>query len=128
LTDSESLAKRALPTSSGGDNVICIQSIAYDRRDELKPLTDFFRRKGIDTEVIAVESPSGRLAVLVTKAGFEQNPVKKGTDGYELAERIKQLGPVYVEETKDTKFGVKHDSFILRYQESIDVSGSFIKS
>lgn len=92
-----------LPVVSTGDNVICIQTIALSRKDELAPIAEFFRGKGIETEIIAV---SGK-AVLVTKVGFEQNPVKKGTDGYKLFQRIKQLGTVYVEETKDTKFGVK---------------------
>lgn len=92
---------------SGGDNIICIQSIAYTRKDELGSLIEFFQRKGIATEVLAIDGPSGRLAVLVTRDGFEQNPVRQGADGYELAQRIKQLGPVYVEETKDTKFGVR---------------------
>ncbi|MHC5121850.1 MAG: hypothetical protein ACYSO7_10165 [Planctomycetota bacterium] len=87
--------------------MICIQSIAFDRKEELGPLADFFRHNGIETEIIAVNSPSGRLAVLATKAGFEENPVKEGTDGYKLVQRIRQIGPVYVEETKDTKFGVK---------------------
>ena len=92
---------------SMGNNVICLQSIAFDRKEELGTLAEFFRGKGRETEIIAVDSPSGRLAVLATKAGFEENPVKEGTDGYKLVQRIKQLGPVYVEETKDTKFGVK---------------------
>lgn len=97
----------SLPLASGGDNVICIQSIAFSRKEELSTVADFFRRKGIETEVIAVESPSGRLAVLVTSDGFEDNPLKKGADGYDLAQRIMQLGSVYVEDTKDMKFGTK---------------------
>ncbi len=92
---------------SRGDNVICIQSIAFDRKEELGTVTAFFRGKGIETEIIAIDSPSGRLAVLATRTGFEENPVKEGTDGYKLVQRIKQFGLVYVEETKDTKFGIK---------------------
>lgn len=95
----------SVPAMSQGDNVICIQSIPFDRKGELAPVAEFFKRKGIDTEII-VDRASGN-AVLATKAGFEQNPVKQGTDGYELFQRIKQLGPAYVEETADTKFGVK---------------------
>jgi hypothetical protein len=95
----------SVPAMSQGDNVICIQSIPFDRKGELAPVAEFFKRKGIDTEII-VDRASGN-AVLATKAGFEQNPVKQGTEGYELFQRIKQFGPVYVEETKDTKFGDK---------------------
>ncbi|MHC4555587.1 MAG: hypothetical protein ACYSUS_09985 [Planctomycetota bacterium] len=86
----DSVSEKRPLLSSRGDNVICIQSIAFDRKEELGPLADFFRHNGIET-----------------KAGFEENPVKEGTDGYKLVQRIRQIGPVYVEETKDTKFGVK---------------------
>ena len=88
-----------------GDNVIWIQSIAGGRRDELKPVAAFFESKGIATEII-IDRASG-LAVLVTKAGFEENPGTRGTDGYEMLQRIKQLGLVFVEETQETKFGMK---------------------
>lgn len=97
-----------------GDNVIWIQSIALDRKDELKPVMDFFYRKGIETEII--EDRTSNLAVLVTKDGFEQNPVKKGTEGYELLQRIKSLGSVYVQETQDTKFGQKPFQDVLGYK------------
>jgi len=103
--DNKSETIISLPETPQGDNVICIQSIPFHRRDELIRVAEFFKRKGIDTEII-VDRVS-QNAVLATKAGFEQNPVKQGTDGFELFQRIKQLGPVYVEETKDTKFGVK---------------------
>ena len=99
---------------SEGDNVIWIQSIAMDRRNELAPIAEFFKGKGIETEIV-VHRTSGD-AILVTKAGFEQNPAKKGTQGYELMQRIKQLGPVYVEETKDTSFGIKPFQDVLGYK------------
>jgi len=106
-TEREAVKLAPVPATATpqGDNVICIQSIPFDRKGELAPVADFLQRKGIETEIIT-DRASGN-AVLATKAGFEQNPVKQGTDGYELFLRIKQLGPVYVEETKDTKFGVK---------------------
>lgn len=97
-----------------GDNVIWIQSIALDRKDELKPVMDFFKRKGIETEIVV--DRTSNLAVLVTKAGFEQNPVKKGTEGYELLLQIKALGSVYVQETQDTKFGQKPFQDVLGYK------------
>jgi hypothetical protein len=104
-SDTKSEALTTVPATPQGDNVICIQSMPFDRRNELVPVAEFFKRNGIDTEIIA-DHVSGN-AVLATKIGFEQNPAKQGTNGYELFQRIKQLGPVYVQETKDTKFGVK---------------------
>lgn len=88
---------------STGSNAIVIYTIELDRKDILRPVAEFYHSKGIETEVITV---SGKAA-LVTKAAFEQNPASRGTEGYVLLQRIKQLGPVYVEETQDTKFGVK---------------------
>lgn len=95
-----------------GDNVIWIQRIPLDRKEELRPLAEFFGRKGIKTEIIAVSGD----AALVTKAGFKQNPAKKGTEGYELFQRIKQLGVAYVEETNDTRFGQKPFQDIFGYK------------
>ena len=91
------------PVAGGGDNVILIESISLDRRDELVPLRTFFNVKGIATEIIEV-GDSGRAA-LVTQAGFDKNPASAGTEGYALMQRIKRLGVVYVQETGDTKFG-----------------------
>ena len=104
-TDGKNEVVEPVPVVSSGDNVILIQSIQIDRKSELVPLRDFFNRKGVSTEII--EIPADRLAALVTKAGFTNNPAAAGTDGYALLQRIKQLGPVYVGETEDTKFGVK---------------------
>ena len=91
------------PVAGGGDNVILIESISLDRRDELVPLRTFFSAKGIETEIIEV-GDSGRAA-LVTQEGFDKNPASAGTEGYALMQRIKRLGAVYVRETEDTKFG-----------------------
>ena len=103
-----------LPPPSGGANVIWIQSIAMSRKGELNPLEVFFRSKGIQTRVIEISGSN--LAVLVTQDGFESNPGVAGTEGYKLLERIKQLGAVYVEETEDTKFGVKPFQDALGYK------------
>lgn len=91
------------PVTPKGDNVIWITRIEIDRRNELAPLKDFFGRKGIPTEII----DAGAWAGLVTQEGFDKDPAASGTEGYELLQRIKQIGPVYVEETNDTKFGLK---------------------
>jgi hypothetical protein len=111
-TGNEALSA-SVPAKSG-DNVIWIQSIPAGRKDELRSVAAFFDRKGIETE-ITVDRASG-FAVLVTKAGFDENPVKKGTAGYELLQRIKQLGIDYVRETEDTKFGQKPFQDALGYK------------
>jgi len=98
-------AELQLPVLSKGVNVIWIQSIVMSRKGELDSLETFFRTKGIQTEIIEISESN--LAVLVTRDGFEDNPSTKGTEGNKLLERIKQLGTVYVEETKDTKFKLK---------------------
>jgi len=103
-----------LPPLSGGTNVIWIQSIAMSRKGELNSLEVFFKSKGIQTEIIDISGSN--LAVLVTRDGFDSNPSAAGTQGYKLLERIKQLGVVYVEETEDTKFGVKPFQDALGYK------------
>jgi len=85
------------------------------RENALIPLKDFFRSKGIQTEIIEI-SGSNRVA-LVTQDGFERNPNTEGTEGYKLLQRIKRLGTTYVEETKDTKFGVKPFQDALGYKQ-----------
>ena len=105
LDSASSEKETLLPPPSRGDNVIWIQSIAVSRRSELNSLEAFFRTKGIQTEIIEIDESD--LAVLVTRDSFEKNPSSLGTEGYQLLQRIKQLGPVYVEETGDTKFKLK---------------------
>ena len=112
--DSESSEKESLLPPSGGDNVIWIQSIPLGREDELAPLKEFFGNRGIQTEII--EIMGSNRAALVTMDGFEKNPSAMGTEGYKLLGRIKQLGTVYVEETKDTKFGSKPFQDALGYK------------
>jgi hypothetical protein len=84
-----------------GTNTIVIQSIAADRKDELKPIQEFFNRKGIETEIIE----SGGLGLLVTKSLFMQDPNTEGTDGNKIKKQIQQLGLLYPSETGDTRFG-----------------------
>jgi hypothetical protein len=52
----------------------------------------------------------------MTRDGFDGNPGVGGTEGYELLERIKQLGLVYVKETEDTKFGLRPFQDALGYK------------
>ena len=94
LVDTASPEMEPLAPLSRGDNVIWIQSIAMNRKGELDSLEVFFRSKGIQTEIIEISDSN--LAVLMTRDGFDGNPGVGGTEGYELLERIKQLGLVYV--------------------------------
>jgi hypothetical protein len=112
--DSAGLEKGSLTSLSKGDNVIWIQSIQLNRKEELRPLGVFFRSKGIETEIVEIRSSN--LAVLMTQAGFDGNPSVVGTEGHLLLERIKHLGLVYVEETEDTKFGPKPFQDALGYK------------
>ena len=112
--DSSGIEKGSLTPAARGDNVIWIQSIQVSRKDELRPLRDFFRSKGIETEI--AEMSSSNLAVLMTRDGFERNPSVVGTEGHLLLERIKQIGLVYVEETEDTRFGSKPFQDALGYK------------
>jgi hypothetical protein len=90
------------PVSTGG-NVIVIQGIQAGRKDELLPLKEYFAKKGIETEII-VKNNWGHL---VTKTGFAVNPETRGTPGFALLQRIRELGIAYPQETGDTKFGLK---------------------
>jgi hypothetical protein len=116
LVDTKDPEMEPLAPLSSGDNVIWIQSIVMSRKGELDSLKIFFRSKGIQTEI--VEISGSNLAVLMTQDSFDGNPSVAGTEGYELLERIKQLGLVYVKETEDTKFGLRpfQDAFVYKRQ------------
>jgi len=86
-----------------GTNVIVIQGISLNRKNELKPIQDYFISKGIETEIIENRG----YGLLVTKQLFMQDPAIEGTDGYEMKKRIQQLGLLYPAETGDTNFGLK---------------------
>ncbi|MBL7214268.1 MAG: hypothetical protein ISS71_01180 [Phycisphaerae bacterium] len=93
----------AQPTPYQGPNVIVIQQIPPDQQDKLLPVQEYYNAKGIATEMI---QRSG-YTLLVTKAGFDYDPKRQGTDGYRLLQRIRQLGLTYPEATGDTKFGLR---------------------
>lgn len=100
----EPVAKSTEPVieSSVGKNVIVIASIPESRQGELGIMREFFANKAIPTEVIINDSG---YAMLVTRQGFVQNPANAGTNGYQLLQKIKQLGLVYQQETGDTNWG-----------------------
>ncbi len=100
---SQTPAQPPKPAVSTGANVIVIQQIPSTQKDKLDPIKTFFGKKGIETEIIE----RSEYSLLVTRAGFDYNPRREGTEGYRLWLRIKQLGAAYPDETGDTKFGVK---------------------
>jgi hypothetical protein len=83
--------------------VIVIQQVAPDQRDKLIPVQEYFKTQGIATERV---QRSGYM-LLITKAGFDYNPNREGTEGFRLMQRIRQLGLTYPEATGDTKFGLR---------------------
>ncbi len=95
--------KPVKPVAPTGANVIVIQQIPPDQQEKLVSVKEYYDAKGIPTELI---QRSG-YSLVVTKAGFDHNPNREGTEGYRLIQRIKQLGLAYPEETGDTKFGIR---------------------
>ncbi|MBC8378463.1 MAG: hypothetical protein H8E62_04740 [Planctomycetes bacterium] len=91
------------PVVSTGANVIVIQQILSSQKDKLSPVKAFFAGKGIETAIIE----RSEYSLLVTRAGFDYNPSREGTQGYRLLLRVRQLGATYPDETGDTKFGIK---------------------
>ena len=101
------------PVASSGDNVIVIQSRSPNRENELRPLQEYFKKKGIETRIIVDD---GDYRLLVTQAGFKRNPGVRGTDGYALYNRIRQLGLSFVDETGITDFGTRPFQDIYGYK------------
>ena len=62
----------------------------YHVRADLVPVQGFFAENGLDTEI----QQRGNRYFLVTKGLFE-NPQRRGTDGYEMRQRIIRLGAAY---------------------------------
>ncbi|MCI0499386.1 MAG: hypothetical protein L0Y36_06875 [Planctomycetales bacterium] len=86
-----------------GTNSVVIQGISAERKNELKPIQEYFSKKGIETEIIE----SMGYALLVTKTLFVQDPNTEGTEGNRMKKRIQELGLLYPTETGDTNFGLK---------------------
>jgi hypothetical protein len=76
------------PAKPAGDNIIVI--VTYTKQEDLMPVAAYFKKNGIETEVIK----QGSYYFLVTKDRFE-NPQRSGTDGYKMIQTIKRLGANY---------------------------------
>ena len=74
---------------SKGNNRIVIQT--YRLKAHLVPVQQYFARFDIETEIIPIDNQWG----LVTKAKYEENPKREGTDGYLAKQKIIELGAKY---------------------------------
>lgn len=73
---------------SSGDNAIVI--VAYTKKNDLLPVQDYFKANGIATEIIQ----DGSYYYVVTQSRFD-TVNKPGSEGYQLKQKIKQLGANY---------------------------------
>jgi hypothetical protein len=102
-----------LPSAPPGSNVIVITQVpGTDQQDKLLPVMEYYNASGIPTETV---QRSG-YTLLITRAGFDYNPNRQGTEGYRLMQRIKQLGLDYPEATGDTSFTLRpfQDAYALK--------------
>jgi len=97
---------------SKGNNGIVIQT--YQLKTHLVPVQQHFARFGIETEIIPIDNQWG----LVTKARYEENPDRPGTDGYAAKQKIIELGAKYKAPQGYETFGAK--SFETAYGMKFD--------
>ncbi|MEN6309862.1 MAG: hypothetical protein ABFD91_19110 [Anaerohalosphaeraceae bacterium] len=74
--------------TSSGDNVIVITT--YTKRDDLIPVVEYFKTNGIATEIIQ----EGSYYYVVSQSRFDTVNTP-GTEGYQLKQKIKQVGANY---------------------------------
>jgi len=97
---------------SKGNNRIVIQT--YRLKAHLVPVQQHFARFDIETEIIPIDNQWG----LVTKAKYEENPERPGTDGYLAKQKIIELGAKYRAPQGYETFGAK--SFETAYGMKFD--------
>lgn len=78
----------AAPVSTGNNVIVLAQ---YNAPSQLQPAKEYFDKNGIPTEIV----PVGSKYFLQTVERFVDNPVKAGTKGYELKQKITVLGKNY---------------------------------
>lgn len=76
------------PASAEKDHIIVIAT--YANREHLVPVQAHFENSGIKTEIMR----RGSYYLLVTKDRFD-SPLKPGTDGYQMLNKIKSVGAQY---------------------------------
>jgi hypothetical protein len=77
----------AKPTSTG-DNAIVIA--AYTKKNDLLPVQEYFKKNGIETEIIQ----DGSYYYVISRDRFD-TVNKSGSAGYQLKQKIKQVGANY---------------------------------
>ncbi|UCE99159.1 MAG: hypothetical protein JSV82_08265 [Planctomycetota bacterium] len=105
-------AADAIPADVKGNNRIVIQT--YQVRAHLEPVSQYFARFGIETEVRRIDN----WYYLVTKDKYE-NPEKPGTDGYLAKQKIIHLGAEYKAPSGYETFGSSpfHDAYGMKFDE-----------
>jgi len=86
---------------SKGNNRIVIQT--YPASADLGPVQTYFAQFGIETEIREI----GGTYYLVTKAKYEEDPKRPGTDGYVAIQNIIELGAKYKAPQGYEPFGAK---------------------
>lgn len=76
------------PAGPEKDHIIVIAT--YTNRDHLVPVQAYFEANGIPTEIMR----RGSYFLLVTKERFE-SPLRSGTDGQQMLNKIKSVGAQY---------------------------------
>jgi hypothetical protein len=79
-----------LPKQAGPEKDHVIVIATYANREHLIPVQAYFEANGIKTEIMR----RGSYYLLVTKDRFE-SPLKAGTDGQQMLNKIKSLGAQY---------------------------------
>ncbi len=85
---SPAVAEPPKPASAEKDHIIVIAT--YANREHLVPVQAHFENNGIKTEIMR----RGSYYLLVTKDRFD-SPLKPGTDGYQMLNKIKSVGTQY---------------------------------
>jgi hypothetical protein len=87
---------------------------SYQVKADLVPVQEYFRDNGIETEIRKIAN----WYFLVTTAKFD-NPERSGTDGYQMKEKIIELGKNYKAPPGFGSFGPKpfHDAYGKRFDD-----------
>ncbi len=104
--------RETITGESKGNNRIVIQT--YRARADLEQVQTYFGQCGIETEIIPIDNQW----FLVTKAKYEEDPKRPGTDGYVAIQNIIELGAKYKAPQGYEPFGAK--SFETAYGMKFD--------
>jgi hypothetical protein len=105
-------AEETEPVKPKGNNNIVITE--YPRRIDLVPVQKYFAQNGIQTEIVKIDG-----SYFLRTVGKYENPGRSGTDGYEVRQRIIELGSEYRAPTGYETFGAKpfQDAYGRRFDD-----------